>query len=214
MDSTLECLEVVLSHYDVSQEVCNLIHQGPTEGSVGAFLEALGKLRDAMDYFLKNNSQSVELENVSSLFNTGCESLNNHFKLLLKKHSAPIKPVDLLDLIYIEDDSSSDEYTSIKQLSQSTREELNTIAYWLEQNVRREYTIIYATERSDVVFRSLQNLKDHQKSGSWGNEQLVSINRSLLYMYLNNFKIRNLGTVDVLNQKRQHLLDSSKCKCK
>lgn len=174
LDVTLECLETVLSHYDVSQEVCNLIHQGPTEGNVASFLEALGKLRSAMDYFLHNNSQSVELENVTSLFNNGCESLNNHYKLLLKKHSTPLRPVDLLDLIYIEDDSSSEEYTSIKQLSQSTREELNLISHWLEQNLRREYTVIYATERSDVVFRSLQNLKDHQKSGSWGNEALVS----------------------------------------
>ncbi|XP_053952957.1 exocyst complex component 7 [Anastrepha obliqua] len=171
LDTTLGCLETVLAHYDVSQEVCNLVHQGPIEGNVNVFLEALGKLRAAMDYFLHHNSQSVELENVTSLFNTGCEGLNQHFRLLLKKHSSPLKPVDLLDLIYIEDDSS-DEYTSFRQLSQGTREELGTIAHWLEQNLRREYTIIYATERGEVVLRSLQNLKDHQKSSSWGNEAL------------------------------------------
>ncbi|XP_067648559.1 exocyst complex component 7 [Eurosta solidaginis] len=171
LEATLSCLENVLAHYDVSQEVCNLVHQGPIEGNVGVFLEALGKLRSAMDYFLHHNSQSVELENVTSLFNTGCEGLNQHFRLLLKKHSSPLKPVDLLDLIYIEDDSS-DEYTSFRQLSQNIREELGTVAHWLEQNLRREYTIIYATERGDVVLRSLQNLKDHQKSSSWGNEAL------------------------------------------
>lgn len=33
---------------------------------------------------------------------------------------------------------------------------------------------IYSDERSEVVFRSLSALKDHQKSGSWGNEQLKS----------------------------------------
>ncbi|XP_036335931.1 exocyst complex component 7 [Rhagoletis pomonella] len=171
LEATLVCLETVLAHYDISQEVCNLIHQGPIEGNVNGFLEALGKLRAAMDYFLHHNSQSVELENVTSLFNTGCEGLNQHFRLLLKKHSAPLKPVELLDLIYIEDDSS-DEYTSFRQLSQNTREELGTIAHWLEQNLRREYAVIYATERGEVVLRSLQNLKDHQKSSSWGNEAL------------------------------------------
>lgn len=171
LHASLGCLETVLAHYDVSQEVCNLIHQGPIEGNVRTFLEALGKLRAAMDYFLHHNSQSVELENVTSLFNTGCEGLNQHFRLLLKKHSAPLKPVDLLDLIYIEDDSS-DEYTSFRQLSQNTREELGIIAHWLEQNLRREYTIIYAAERGEVVLRSLQNLKDHQKSSSWGHEAL------------------------------------------
>lgn len=172
LEATLNCLESVLSHYDVSQEVCQLIHQGPIEGNISVFLDALAKLRAAMDYFLHNNSQSVELENVTSLFNTGCEGLNQHYSMLLKKHSAPLKPVELLDLIYIEDDSS-DEYTSFRQLSQTTREELYTISHWLEQNLR-EYTHIYATERGDVVLRSLQLLKDHQKSNSWGHEALVS----------------------------------------
>ncbi|XP_017861311.1 PREDICTED: exocyst complex component 7 [Drosophila arizonae] len=171
LEATLNCLENVLSHYDVSQEVCQLIHQGPIEGSIGTFLDALAKLRAAMDYFLHNNSQSVELENVTSLFNNGCEGLNQHYSMLLKKHSAPLKPVELLDLIYIEDDSSSDEFTSFRQLSQSTREELFTISHWLEQNMR-EYTHIYATERGEVVLRSLQLLKDHQKSSSWGTEAL------------------------------------------
>ena len=163
----------MLSHYDASQEVCNLIHLGPSEGDIAEFLTALDKLKRAKDYFLNNNSQSVELENVTSLFNTGCESLNNHYKSLLKKHSAPIKPVDLLDLIYIEEDSSNEDCTSIKQITQNTREELSTISNWLEYNLCREYMEIYATERSNVVFRSLQMLKDHQRTGSWGNEPAV-----------------------------------------
>lgn len=170
LQSTLQCLESVLSHYEASQEQCNLIHLGPSEGDVGDFLIGLDKLKRAKDYFLNNNPQSVELENVTSLFNTGCVTLNNHFKALLKKHSVPLKPVDLLDLIYIEEDSSNEDCTSIKQLTQNTREELNTIANWLEYNLRREYMEIYATERSNVVFRSLQLLKDHQRTGSWEQE--------------------------------------------
>ncbi|XP_037035479.1 exocyst complex component 7 [Bradysia coprophila] len=172
LDSTLQCLETVLSHYDASQEVCNLIHIGPFEGNITEFLSALDKLKKAKDYFYYNNAQSVELENVTSLFNTGCETLNNHFKMLLNKHSHPLKSVDLLDLIYIEDDSSTEDCASIKQLSPSTREELNTISNWLDYNLRREYVNIYADERSEVIFRSLQILKDHQKSSSWGNEAL------------------------------------------
>lgn len=146
---------------------------GPSEGNIAEFLAALNKLKRAKDYFLNNNPQSVELENVTSLFNTGCETLNNHYKMLLKKHSAPMKPVDLLDLIYIEEDSSNEDCSSIKQLSPNTREELNIISNWLDYNLRREYMTIFADERSDVVFRSLQMLKDHQRSGSWGNEPLV-----------------------------------------
>uniref|UniRef100_A0A0K8TLX6 Exocyst complex component 7 n=1 Tax=Tabanus bromius TaxID=304241 RepID=A0A0K8TLX6_TABBR len=172
LDITLQSLEIVLSHYDASQEVCNLIHMGPSEGNIQTFLDALDRLKRAKDYFLNNNSQSVELQNVTSLFNAGCESLNNHYKLLLKKHSCPMKPVDLLDLIYIEEDSSNEDCSSIKQLSPNTREELNIISFWLEHNLRHEYMDIYSEGRSDVVYRSLTNLKDHQKSGSWGNEPL------------------------------------------
>lgn len=84
-----------------------------------------------------------------------------------------MKPVDLLDLIYLEEDSSNDDCPSIKQLPPSAREELQIISNWLDYNLRREYITIYADERSDVVFRSLVMLKDHQKSGSWGNEPLV-----------------------------------------
>lgn len=176
-------METVLAHYDVSQEVCNLIHQGPGEGSVAQFLQALGKLYSAMEYFLHHNSQSVELENVTSLFNTGCEGLNNHYRQLLRKHSVALKPVELLDLIYIEDDSS-DEFTSFRQLSPGTREELATISHWLEHNLRRDYTQIYSSERGEVVLRSLQNLKDHQKSSSWGHEALVS-EKTLVIIYFN-----------------------------
>ena len=174
LEATLQCLENVLLHYDASQDVCNLIHLGPSEGNIVQFLEALDRLQRAKDYFRNNNPQSVELENVTSLFNNGCETLNNHFKSMLKKHSYPIRPVDLLDMIYIEEDSSNEDVSSIKQLPTVTREELNIIAQWLDNNLRREYVVIYAEERSDVIFKSLQNLKDHQKSGSWGTEQLKS----------------------------------------
>lgn len=167
---TLQSLESVLSHYEASQEQCNLIHLGPSEGDIDDFLTGLDKLKRAKDYFLNNNTQSVELENVTSLFNTGCATLENHYKALLKKYSTPLKPVDLLDLIYIEEDSSNEDCTSIKQLTQNTRDELGTISSWLDNNLRRDYMEIYSTERSQVVFRSLQLLKDHQRTGSWEHE--------------------------------------------
>lgn len=170
LQTALQSFESILSHYEASQEQCNLIHLGPSEGNIAEFLTGLDKLKRAKDYFLNNNTQSVELENVTSLFNTGCVTLSNHFKSLLKKHSTPLRPIELLDLIYIEEDSSAEDCSSIKQLTPNTREELATIANWLEYNLRREYMEIYATERSNVVFRSLQMLKDHQRSNSWEAE--------------------------------------------
>lgn len=152
----------------------------------------MDKLKRAKEYFL-NNTTSVELENVTSLFNAGCDTLNNHFKNLIRRHSSPMKPIDLIDLIYIEDDSSNEEFSasSIKQLPPKTREELNIIVTWLDQNLRREYMSLYSEERSDVVSRSLQLLKEHQKSGSWGNEAsmvrnafffIISVTYTLFYL--------------------------------
>ncbi|XP_063699362.1 exocyst complex component 7 [Culicoides brevitarsis] len=172
LEQTIAGLDTVLSHYGASQDTCNLIHLGPNECGIAAFLEALDKLKKAKDYFLNYNDQSVELQNVTSLYNTGCETLNNYFKTVVKKHSSPMRPVDLLDFIYIEEDSSNEDCPSMKQFAPTAREELGIITAWLDNNLRREYVQIYGDERSDVVSKSLQLLKDHQKSGSWGNEQL------------------------------------------
>lgn len=166
-----------MSHYDSSQELCSLIHQGPADGNVTDFLAALNKLKVAKDYFLNNNPQSVELENVTSLFNNGCETLNNYYKSLLRKHCTPLKPVQLLDLIcVIEEDPVYPDSVSLQYPPAETREELNTISNWLDNNLRREYMQIYAEERSEVVFRSLKLLKEHQRSSSWENEPMVGRN--------------------------------------
>lgn len=102
--------------------------------------------------------------------------MNTYFKQSIRRHSSPIKPVDLIDLIYMEDDTSTstnEEFSgssSIRQIPQDTRKELRTIAEWLDENLRREYMTIFSDERSDIIYRSLIMLKDHQKSSSLGND--------------------------------------------
>lgn len=90
-----------------------------------------------------------------------------------------MRPVDLLDFIYIEEDSSNEDCPSMKQLPPSTREELGHIAEWLNNNMKREYIQYYADERSDVVYKTLNLLKDHQKSGSWGSERVSRYSRDV-----------------------------------
>lgn len=165
----------MLAHYDSSQELCNLIHLGPSDGQIATFLGALNKLKVAKDYFLNNNTQSVELQNVTSLFNSGCETLNTHYRNVLRKHCNPFPAVQLLDLICVDPADAADpafaqlQPTSTMQYPPAeTRDELNTVANWLDNNLRREYVAIYVEERSAVVQRSLKLLKDHQRSGSWG----------------------------------------------
>lgn len=123
----------------------------------------------------------MELENITHLFNNGCEALNTYFKQQIRRHSSPIKPIDLIDLIYIEDDTSTstnDEFSgssSIRMLPQETRKELKVIVEWLDENLRREYMVIYSEERSDIIYRSLIMLKDYQKSSSLGNDSGMKI---------------------------------------
>lgn len=107
--------------------------------------------------------------------------MNTYFKQQIRRHSSPIKPIDLIDLIYIEDDTSTstnDEFSgssSIRMLPQETRKELKVIVEWLDENLRREYMVIYSEERSDIIYRSLIMLKDYQKSSSLGNDSGMKI---------------------------------------
>lgn len=149
---------------------------GVDSENIDVFLDALNRLKRAKEYFLSTNQGSVELENVNHLFNSGCDAMNAYFKQQIRRHSSPIKPIDLIDLIYIEDDTSTstnDEYSgssSIRLLPLDLRKELKVIVEWLDENLRREYMTIYSDERSDIIYRSLIMLKDHQKSSSLGNE--------------------------------------------
>lgn len=169
LNSTFYNIENLLSHYDASQDECNLILVGPSEGKINTYLDAMNRIQQAKEYFLENNYQTMELQNCTTLFNTGCENICNQFKMLLKKHSSVLTPVELLDLIYIEDDSSNEDCVSIKQFPQHATEDLHILAEWLENNLVHQYKTIYADERSEIVYKSLKMLKDHQKSGSWGN---------------------------------------------
>lgn len=65
--------------HDVCPRVESII-LGRPNGSDGLneFLDAMEKLREAQNYFEKNNPQSVELENVV------CSMLNSLFYLFLK----------------------------------------------------------------------------------------------------------------------------------
>lgn len=92
----------------MSQEVDSIIRAGPSHTADGQpqlepFLKAMDKLQTAQEYFEKHNPQSVELENVSMLFNQGGIVLSHEFKDLLFKHSKPIPPVALLELVALDD---------------------------------------------------------------------------------------------------------------
>merc|ERR1719365_418770 len=70
IEKTLQELDHVINYYNVSKEVESVVREGPNPG-LHAFLEAMAKLKGALDYFSSNNPGSIELENVRSLHSSG-----------------------------------------------------------------------------------------------------------------------------------------------
>ena len=91
----------------VSKQVEVIVREGPGAG-LHQFLEALGKLKGALDYFSSNNPGSLELENVRSLYSSGGGQLFREFSELLKKHSRPATAIEILNCVAANDSVSGD----------------------------------------------------------------------------------------------------------
>ncbi|KAJ8915975.1 hypothetical protein NQ315_016652 [Exocentrus adspersus] len=172
IDRTLHLLDNVISYYEVSSDVENIIERGPGEGGIDlyAYIDALNKLANAQKYFEKNIPQSVELINVSSFFHKGSDKLNSEFKIILGKYNTPILPVVLLDLINFDDSINNKDVKVIpKQIPDDAKSQLIQIASWLLTHGRDEYLTVYGKVRGGVLQRSLTMLRNHQKSVSGGS---------------------------------------------
>ncbi|XP_032665755.1 exocyst complex component 7 [Odontomachus brunneus] len=171
IEKTLSVLDHAIGYYGVCQEVEDAVRAEPSGPSgLDGFLEAMNRLYNAQRYFQKNNPSSVELENVTSLFSIGLESLYAEFHDILTRQSKPILPIVLLDLIGSDEDTSGEDAPqSLCQLPESIMSDLLKIAGWLEERGHRKHIKIYASVRSAIVSRSLQLLKEHQRSASGGS---------------------------------------------
>lgn len=137
---------------------------------MNGFLESLNRLYNAQRYFQKNNPSSVELENITTLFGVGLEALYTEFHDILTRQSKPVLPIILMDLIGShEDTSGEDAPPSLCQLPESIIGDLLKISLWLEDRGHQRHTKIYSTVRSTIFLKSLQLLKEHQKSASGGS---------------------------------------------
>ncbi|XP_076657326.1 exocyst complex component 7 [Halictus rubicundus] len=171
IERTLNALDHAIGYYGVCQEVEGAVQAGPGgSGGLDSFLEAMNRLFNAQRYFQKNNPSSVELENVTSLFVVGLDALYAEFHDILTRQSKPILPIVLLDLIGSDEDTSGEDAPqSLCQLPESILGDLLKIAGWLEERGHRKHVKIYASVRSAIVLRSLQLLKEHQRSASGGS---------------------------------------------
>lgn len=175
IEKTLAVLDHAISYYGVCREVENLVQSGPSDEGMNEFLEAMNKLHHAQRYFQKNNPSSVELENISTLFDTGLEALYTEFNNVLSRHSKPVLPIILLDYIGLDEDTSGEDAPqSLCQLPENTLAELIKVSEWLEEKNHHRHTKIYATVRSSIILRSLQLMREHQRSASGGSTHAQS----------------------------------------
>ncbi|KAL1128875.1 hypothetical protein AAG570_013409 [Ranatra chinensis] len=181
IEKVLSAVDQVISYYSVAEEVDSRVRAGPADCGLDEFLKEMSKLKNAITYFEKNNPQSVELENVSSLFNIGNDALCREFKELLLKHSRSIPPITLLDLITDEEVSGDDvSVGSMGQLSEDVSSRLGVISCWLMAQGRDEILQVYSRVRGSVMLKSILHLKEHQKSSSGGSTQGVPSSASPL----------------------------------
>lgn len=169
-------LDTVIGYHTVSQEVDQVIRDGPRHDSNGEtllepFLTVLVKLQTAKEYFERNSKDSMELENVVTLLNNGREALEREFKDLLHKHSSPVKPVVLLEWAAVDEDSNKED--SLQHFPANANNTMIQIAEWLMNNGRDEYMNVYATVRGANLLQSIKHLRDHQKSASGGSFQNI-----------------------------------------
>jgi len=175
IDKTLSELDHVINYYNVSKEVEVVVREGPNPG-LHAFLEAMAKLKGALDYFSSNNPGSIELENVRSLHSSGGGQLFREFSEQLKKHSRPVPVIEILNCVAASDSVCGDEVSrassddcSISHLPEEVHTNLALIAEWLCNNERDEYMNVYAITRADVMKKSLEGVRDQQKTASTGS---------------------------------------------
>ncbi|XP_077499953.1 exocyst complex component 7 [Amblyomma americanum] len=167
IERTLAQLEEVVQLYGVSQMAKPKISQGPSDQNLSTFLEAIEQVEKARDYFEQNSPHNIEANLLEQLFNEGVASLQAEFEALLSRHSRPVAPIAILDLV--EECSSSTAPANsgaLEPLPPSVVADLARISAWLRKRGLSEHLDAYATQRSRVLQRSMQGLREHHKTGS------------------------------------------------
>ncbi|XP_071620448.1 exocyst complex component 7 isoform X3 [Heliangelus exortis] len=166
VEKTLSCLDHVISYYHVAKDTEKIIKEGPT-GRLEEYLACMDKIQKAVEYFQDNNPDSPELNRVKSLFERGKESLESEFRSLMTRHTKPVPPILILDLISGEDEMDTQEEMSLEHLPESVLHDIIRISGWLVENGRnQDFMTVYFQIRSVQLDRSIKGLKDHFRKNS------------------------------------------------
>ncbi|NWY69784.1 EXOC7 protein, partial [Erithacus rubecula] len=166
VEKTLSCLDHVISYYHVAKDTEKIIKEGPT-GRLEEYLNCMDKIQKAVEYFQDNNPDSPELNRVKSLFERGKESLESEFRSLMTRHTKPVPPILILDLISGDEDMDTQEEVSLEHLPESVLHDIIRISGWLVENGRnQDFMTVYFQIRSVQLDRSIKGLKDHFRKNS------------------------------------------------
>ncbi|XP_039572098.1 exocyst complex component 7 isoform X4 [Passer montanus] len=166
VEKTLSCLDHVISYYHVAKDTEKIIKEGPT-GRLEEYLNCMDKIQKAVEYFQDNNPDSPELNRVKSLFERGKESLESEFRSLMTRHTKPVPPILILDLISGDEEMDTQEELSLEHLPESVLHDIIRISGWLVENGRnQDFMTVYFQIRSVQLDRSIKGLKDHFRKNS------------------------------------------------
>nr|XP_020668880.1 exocyst complex component 7 isoform X3 [Pogona vitticeps] len=166
VEKTLFCLDHVISYYHVAKDTEKIIREGPT-GRLEEYLGCMAKIQKAVEYFQDNNPDSPELNRVKSLFEKGKESLESEFRSLMTRHSKPVPPILILDLITLDDEMETQEDVTLEHLPESVLQDIVRIAGWLvEYGRNQDFMNVYYQIRSSQLDRAIKGLKEHFRKNS------------------------------------------------
>ncbi|KFO91866.1 Exocyst complex component 7, partial [Buceros rhinoceros silvestris] len=215
VEKTLSCLDHVISYYHVAKDTEKIIKEGPT-GRLEEYLNCMDKIQKAVEYFQDNNPDSPELNRVKSLFERGKESLESEFRSLMTRHSKPVPPILILDLISGDDEMETQEEMPLEHLPESVLHDIIRISGWLVENGRnQDFMTVYFQIRSVQLDRSIKGLKDHfrKSSSSTGVPYSPAIQNKRKDTPTKK-PIKRPGTIrkaqNLLKQYSQHGLDGKK----
>ncbi|KAM6245531.1 exocyst complex component 7 isoform 5-T5 [Porphyrio hochstetteri] len=215
VEKTLSCLDHVISYYHVAKDTEKIIKEGPT-GRLEEYLNCMDKIQKAVEYFQDNNPDSPELNRVKSLFERGKESLESEFRSLMTRHTKPVPPVLILDLISGDDEMETQEEMSLEHLPESVLHDIIRISGWLVENGRnQDFMTVYFQIRSVQLDRSIKGLKDHfRKSSSSSGVPYSPAIQNKRKDTPTKKPIKRPGTIrkaqNLLKQYSQHGLDGKK----